>query len=178
MTNNSSLNVEAFRRGEIIKMYTEVFNDIRQIETIPLEMNDKKRVLEVPSNNAYQHIAKASVHIEQSIELLEEATNRDTDLEPNSLSTDSSDTRSQISRLQFVLCQLKKAIVSKKRRRYNIITQVVALKSHLISPICYNYFQSLDCLSLPHHRNIQKLFTNVGMKLTILYTSSRQNNTF
>ena len=37
VTINSSLNVEAFRRWEINKIYTEVINYIRQIETILLE---------------------------------------------------------------------------------------------------------------------------------------------
>ena len=41
------------------------------IETILLEINDIQRVLEVPSNNACQYIAKASNQIEPSIELLE-----------------------------------------------------------------------------------------------------------
>ena len=40
--------------------------------------------------------------------------------------------------------------IPKNRRRYNLITQILAIKTHLISPSCYSYLQNLDCLTLPH----------------------------
>ena len=40
----------------------------------------------------------------------------------------------------------------------------MALKSHLISPACYRYLQSLECLSLPHPKTLQKLCSNFGLE--------------
>ena len=56
----------------------------------------------------------------------------------------------EISKLQFIQCQLENSIVPKNRRRYNILTQVMALKPHLISPASYTFLQQMACLSLPH----------------------------
>ena len=63
---------------------------------------------------------------------------------------------SEISRLQFIQCQLENSLVPKNRRRYNILTQVLALKTHLISPACYKYLQELPCLSLPNFNTLEK----------------------
>ena len=68
-----------------------------------------------------------------------------------------------LSRLQFILCQLENLLAPKNRRRYNVITQVIALKSHLLSPACYNYLQSLGCLTLPHYHTLQKLYSSLGL---------------
>ena len=87
-------------------------------------------------------------------------------------------------RLQFILCQVENSLRFKNRRRYNIITQVVALKVHLISPACYSYLQSLECLCLPNQRNILKLCSNIGLesefssyleKVTSNFTSLQRN---
>ena len=111
-----------------------------------------------------QHITKATEHLKECIQQLEQTPETTPGLDSDTQSTVSCDTSSHINRLQFILCQLENAIIPKNRRKYNILTQVVALKSHLISPICYNYLQSLECLSLPHHRNLQKLYTNIGIQ--------------
>ena len=66
--------------------------------------------------------------------------------------------------LQFIQCQLDNSLVHKNSRRYNVITQVMALKSHLISPACYKYLQSLDCLTLPHPKTLQQLFSKFGLE--------------
>ena len=80
--------------------------------------------------------------LKQSIGLLEEISNPDLTSEPesNSQSADEySETFPQIARLKFILCQLENVTVHKKRRRYNVITQVVTLKSHLLfAIIIYN----------------------------------------
>ena len=39
----------------------------------------------------------------------------------------------------------------------------MALKSHLISPSCYNYLQSIDCLALPHYHTLEKLYSSFGL---------------
>ena len=48
-------------------------------------------------------------------------------------------------------------------RRYNIETLVLSLKCQLISPVCYKYLQSLDCLSLPHLSTLKRLYSNFGL---------------
>ena len=87
-------------------------------------------------------------------------------------------------RLQFILCQVENSLCFKNRRRYNIITQVIALKIHLLSPACYTYLQSLECISLPNQRNILKLCSNIGLesefssylqKVTSNFTSLQRN---
>ena len=162
---SSSLGVRAFLKGESIGLSLGIISDIRQIETIIGEISGKDTVTDLP-NSIHEEISKGTELLKQTIEFLEEISNPDLTSEPesNSQSADEySETFPQIARLQFILFQLENVTVHKKRRKYNFITQVVALKSHLISPICYNYLQSLDCLSLPHHRNIQKLYTNDGI---------------
>ena len=67
-----------------------------------------------------------------------------------------------LSRLQFILCQLENLFAPKNRRRY-VITQVIALKSHLLSPAYYTYLQSLGCLTLPHYHTLQKLYSSLGL---------------
>ena len=67
-------------------------------------------------------------------------------------------------RLQFILGQLENADIPKKGRRYNVITQILALKTHLISPSCYNYLQSSECISLPHVHTLEKLYSSFGLE--------------
>ena len=156
-----SLTVKAFLEGKEIRISVDVVKDIREIESIIQEIDTKQAVLKDSPN---QHIAKATEHLKECIQQLEQTPETTPGLDSDTQSTVSCDTSSHINRLQFILCQLENAIVPKNRRKYNILTQVVALKSHLISPICYNYLQSLECLSLPHHRNLQKLYTNIGIE--------------
>ena len=59
--------------------------------------------------------------------------------------------------LQFILGQLENADIPKKIRRYNVITQILAIKTLLISPSCYNYLQSSECISLPHVHTLEVL---------------------
>ena len=48
-------------------------------------------------------------------------------------------------------------------RRYNVRTLVVALKCQLISPVCYKFLHSLNCLCFPHHSTLNRLYSNFGM---------------
>ena len=41
-----------------------------------------------------------------------------------------------LGRLQFILCKLKNCFIPTTRRRYNLITQIIALKTRQISPFC------------------------------------------
>ena len=45
----------------------------------------------------------------------------------------------EVSRLQFIICQLQNSLVPKNRRRYNVLTQILSLKTHLISPVSSEY---------------------------------------
>ena len=44
----------------------------------------------------------------------------------------------------------------------------MALKAHLISPASYRYLQPLGCLSLPHPRTLQKVYSNFGLESDFL----------
>ena len=70
----------------------------------------------------------------------------------------------ELSKLQFIICQLQNSHVPKNRRRYNILTQILALKTHLISPAGYNYLQSMSSLSLPHFNTLEKLYSSFGLE--------------
>ena len=129
---------------------------IRQIEVLLTEIGNTS-TLPSPSDSIQQHIENARFQISKAISKLEVSISASLD------SQDSIDNSSRLARLQFITCQLDNSIVSKTRRRYNIITQVLALKSHLISPSCYNYLQSLDCLALPHYHTLEKLYSSFGL---------------
>ena len=66
--------------------------------------------------------------------------------------------------LQFTVCQLNNLCVSKHKRKYNAITQIVALRAHLISPTCYSFLQSLDCITLPQFITIQILYSSFKLE--------------
>ena len=71
---------------------------------------------------------------------------------------------SYLAKLQFILCQLDNTFTPKNRRRYNIVTQIMSIKTHLISPACYAYLQGLECLSLPHVHTLRKLYSSFGLE--------------
>ena len=79
------------------------------------------------------------------------------------LTDDVSDLSPYLSRLHFIQCQLANVLVHKDRRKYNVITQAMALKAHLTSSSCYRYLQSLDCLCLPHVKTLQPLYSKIGL---------------
>ena len=98
-------------------------------------------------------ICQPRLMIDEAIALLQDAiscieSQSQDDIEDNSNST------CLLPSLQFTLCQLKNLCVQKTRRRYNTITQIVALKSHLISSTCYNLLQSLESIALPRINTI------------------------
>ena len=103
-------------------------------------------------NNA-SHIASAERHLQQIIDNMLE-TKSDDELIPYP----------EVSRLQFIICQLQNSLVPKNRRRYNVLTQILSLKTHLISPVSYQYLQSMSCLSLPHPSTLQKLYSSFGLE--------------
>ena len=44
------------------------------------------------------------------------------------------------------------------------MTQILSLKTHLISPAAYQYLQSMSCISLPHSNTLQKLYSSFGLE--------------
>ena len=80
------------------------------------------------------------------------------------MTDDVSNLSSYLSRLHFIQCQLDNVLAHQNRIKYNVITQVMALKALLISPSCYRYLQSLDSLSLPHPKTLQQLYSKIGLE--------------
>ena len=81
-------------------------------------------------------------------------------------------------RLYFLLDQLKYEITNKHHRRYNILTQVFALKVYGLSPASYRLIQSPNCLILPHERNILKIKNSIGLENEYLNVLRETSTTF
>ena len=131
------LSVRAYRNGEILPLPICSISDIRHLSKSPRPVLSTESVSKTV--NETLSLAKDNIQL-----LINKVLSSNGDLEL----TDSP----EISRLQFIQCQLENSIVPKNRRRYSILTQVMALKAHLISPACYKYL----CLSLPHVNTLEK----------------------
>ena len=68
----------------------------------------------------HHHISKAKEHIEEAI--------------CNLFDDETGSHCSDLPKLQFILGQLENVGIYKKSRRYNDITQILAIKAHLVSP--------------------------------------------
>ena len=104
--------------GESISLSLISITDIRQIETmfavITLKLSSSSR------KKHLHHISKTKEHIEEAI--------------CNLFDNETGSHCSDLPRLQFILGHLKNVGNYKKRRRYNVITQILAMKAHLVSP--------------------------------------------
>ena len=150
------LSVRAFHNGETLPIPICSISDIRQLESILCEISKSPRPIrstESDSKTVNETLSLSRDNFQQLINKVH-ASNCDLQL------TDSLD----FSRLQFIKCHLENSIVPKERRRYNIITQVTALKAHLVSPACYKYLQQMAYLSLPHVTTLEKLYSSFGLK--------------
>ena len=103
-------------------------SDIRQLISILDEISNPPPSIDIEnfstsSNNA-SHISSAERHLQQIIDNMHE-TKFDDELIPYP----------KVSRLQFIICQLQNSLVPKNRRRNNVLTQILSLKIHLISPV-------------------------------------------
>ena len=137
------LSLKAYHNGVTFPISFVTLCDVRQLESVLNEISIAPSAIiseDISTNldNA-SHIASAESHILQAIDNMYHPES-DNDLVPGA----------DVSRLQFVLCQLRNSIVPKNRRRYNVLTQILSLKTHLISPASYQYLQSISCISLPH----------------------------
>ena len=154
----SDLSIKAFHNGDVIPLSTCSISDTRLLESILSEIyefshkpssSNTSNTSNTECTNA-THISMAMEHIQQTIGKI-----------PTS---DEFFECPELSRLQFILCQLENSLIPKNRRRYNLITQILALKTHLISPACYKYLQGLPCLSLPHFHTLEKLYHSFGLE--------------
>ena len=125
-----NLRIFSFRDNLSIPLTLDVLSDIRQIEEIIQETEDYC-IHDTNSTKPDQlvfHINEAVKHVNEEKAQVEFFRHRET--------------ASYLSQLQFIECQLDNILTHKFRRRYNVLTQVMALKSHLISPACYRYLVS------------------------------------
>ena len=182
MTIDSSLYVKAKCGSFAVSLSLNTISDTREIDLLLNEITSfELPTPEQPINNQLNtYVHEAATQIKFAIA---ECDHSDQDSEK--FSTNAPYNLSTIQqRLQFILCQVENSLCFKNRRRYNIITQVIALKIHLLSPACYTYLQSLECISLPNQRNILKLCSNIGLesgfssylqKVTSNFTSLQRN---
>ena len=105
--------------GESNSLSLISITDIRQIETMFAEITLK--LSSSPQKKHPHHISKAKEHIDR--------------LDGDETGSHCSD----LPRLQFILGQLENVGIYKKRRRYNVITQILAIKTHLVSPASYKF---------------------------------------
>ena len=151
------LSVKAYRKGEIFPISQIYLSDTRQLEKLlkeisisPLSTTETKNNSSNSNSNDF-HIASAQIRIQQVIDKVQA-----------NVPEDELHNCPEICRLQFINCQLENSLIPKNRRRYNILTQILSLKTHLISPTCYRYLQRMSCLSLPHF--------NIGKIVFLLWT--------
>ena len=118
-----------------------------------------------PQKKHPHHISKAKEHIEEAI--------------CNLLDSDETGFHcSDLPRLQFILGQLENVGIYTKRRRYNVITQILAIKTHLVSPASYKFLQSSECISFPHVHTLEKLYSSFGLENDFCTYLSQITSTF
>ena len=148
---NSYLVASAWLQGQSFSLSMYSINDVRQIESLLNEIYLKYAAsIQAKSKHSF-HILRAKNHIK---EVVNDFSNQE----------ESVDNCPDLAKLQFILCQLDNLFIPKNRRRYNLITQILAIKTHLISPSCYSYLQNLDCLILPHVNTLDNLYSSFGLE--------------
>ena len=176
---NFDLSVKVYHNGVNLPISIVTLCDVRQIDSVLNEISippSAPIISEDISTNFdnTSHIASAESHIQQVIDnMYDGKSDDDLVLCP------------EVSRLQFVLCQLRNILVPKKRRRYNVLTQILALKTHLISPASYHYLQrntdimshdeTLHDITLQTERYLDKMLHD---KMLHRQNVTRQNGTY
>ena len=147
---DSTMIVSCFLHSKEICLMIHSINNTRQIE--PLLKKLANRVTS-HSKRPMDMITEANLLLHNAIHTIEALPESDDKESNNTL----------LPYLQFTVCQLSNLCVSKYKRRYNTLTQIVALKAHLISPTYYSFLQSLECIALPHITTIQRLYSSFGL---------------
>ena len=120
LTIHSDLTVSAISCQHQVRLHLNRITDLRQIESLIddiLNFEPNPDVFE--SSLVLVTIKEAATKLQSSISILENT-------EPTE--QDHSSTR-LLPLLQFIICQLENSLVSGKKRRYNVVTQVVFLYS-------------------------------------------------
>ena len=127
-------------------------NIINEVELFEINKNENV----VSSSTLYiQHVNTAIHNITNATDSLN-PTHSMSDFEPENYYL--------IMRLNFLLDQLKYLIVDKHARRYSILTQVLCLKIHGISPACYRLIHGSNCKIHPHECNLLKIKNSIGLE--------------
>ena len=123
-----NLGVLGFRDNSEIPLSLQMITDIRQIELLleEIEFYSTPDSLPIKLDRFEHHVKEASNHLHMSIHKLNSQLS-------DVLSENGSDLSSSLARLHFIQCQLDNVLVHTNRRKYNVITRVLALKSHHIS---------------------------------------------
>ena len=74
--------------------------------------------------------------------------------------------------------QLENSIVLKNRRRYNMITMILSLKSHLSFQACFRQLRNMDCISLPHESSLHNLYSQFGLDTEFLTFLKAETSNF
>ena len=152
---DSTLTARGFFQSKEISLGIDCISDVRQIEILLTKLVDTISRSSKKISKPRDMIAEATALLQNAVSCIEDHSNEDID--------DKSNDAPFLPSLQFILCQLGNLCIQKNRRRYNTITQIIALKAHLISSTCYNFLQSLECIALPHFNTIQKLYSSFGL---------------
>ena len=123
MTIDSSLYVKAKRNTFAVSLSLNTINDTRQIELLFNEITSfQVPTPERPKSQLNTYVQKAITQIKFAITECDHS-NEDSDSDTFTAQSPSN-LRTIQQRLQFILRQIENSILFKKRRRYNIITQV------------------------------------------------------
>ena len=152
---DSTLTARGFFQSKEISLGIDCISDVRQIEILLTKLVDTISRSSRKISKPRDMIAEATALLQNAVSCIEDHSNEDIN--------DKSNDAPFLPSLQFILCQLGNLCIQKNRRRYNTITQIIALKAHLISSTCYNFLQSLECIALPHFNTIQKLYSSFGL---------------
>ena len=142
---DKSLTTQGFYQGSQISLSISKINDIRQLSTLITEVSEY-------TCSAFENdILRAVTHLKTAVSCLkevEEIPEKYTHYLPSK---------------QFIICQLENLLAPKTRRTYDHTTMVLALKCQIISPACCNFLQSQECIILPHHTTLRRLYTSIGL---------------
>ena len=147
----------AFYRGDLFLISrNSCISDIREVKSLLFKISFNSLNIALPYNESTvkYHISQAKIHVSEAINMLHPSN-----LESHIHSPDCP----EISHLEFIMCQLENCNIPIKARRYNIITQILAIKAHLFSPSCYRYLQTSNCISLPHSDTLGKLYSSIAL---------------
>ena len=68
--------------------------------------------------------------------------------------------------------------IYKKRRKYNFITQILAIKAHPVSSASNKFLRSSGCISFPHVHTLEKLYSSFGPEKNFCTYLSQLSSSF